>query len=340
MITKKLSYLRAVTAGALAAGALAGCAAANTTASQLEQRTIVVDSVPVAEEGGLYVAQAQGFFARQGLNVKIESITGAERAIPDLQSGRAQLVAGNYVSFILAQLAGQFNKKPTSLRIIAAGAQIQPGTDDLYVMPHSKFLTVAELATGHARIGLNTSHDIGALLVGAALAQAGFKLSDIRQVIPAEGFPALLRMLPAGQVDAAWLPEPLGEIAQQRIGAVPIADFDQGSLENFPFTGYIGATGWVESHPETAAAFLRALNEGQQLADSDRQAVEQAMEQYADISPMAAATMSIDSYPLEIDVPELQRVADSMFEFGLTPGVKSPYQISQMIEPEPGMISG
>jgi hypothetical protein len=57
-------------------------------------------SVPVAGEGGLYVAQAQGFFARQGLNVKIDSITGAERAIADLQTGRAQSVAGNYVSFI------------------------------------------------------------------------------------------------------------------------------------------------------------------------------------------------------------------------------------------------
>jgi NitT/TauT family transport system substrate-binding protein len=344
MITRKLSYLRAAIAGVLAAGALAGCAAADGAASgsagQPEQRTIIVDSVPVAEEGGLYVAQAMGFFAQQGLNVKIESITGAERAIPDLQNDRAQLVAGNYVSFILAQMAGTFNSKPASMRIIAAGAQIQPGTEALYVMPNSKFQTVSELAAGHARIGLNTANDIGDLMVGATLAQAGYKLNDIRQVIPAAGFPALLRMLPAGQVDAAWLPQPLGEIAEQQIGAVPIADFDQGSLEDFPFTGYIGATHWVQSHPGTVAAFLRALNQGQQLADTDRQAVEQAMEKYADISPMVAATMSIDTYPLEMDVPQLQRVADSMFEFGLTPGARKPYQISQMIQPEPGLIRG
>jgi len=344
MITRKLSYSRAAIAGVLAAGALAGCApangAANTATSQLEQRTIVVDSVPAAEEGGLYVAQAEGFFAQQGLNVKIDTITGAERAIPDLQNDRAQLVVGNYVSFILAQIAGKFNEKAADFRIIAAGSQIQPGTEDLYVMPDSKFQTVPGLAKGHARIGLNTANDIGGLMLGATLAQAGYKLSDIRQVIPAAGFPALLRMLPAGQVDAAWLPQPLGEIAEQQVGALPIADFDQGSLENFPLAGYIGATQWVRSHPDTVAAFLRALNQGQQLADSDRQAVEQAMEKYAGLSPMVAATMAIDSYPLEIDVPQLQRVADSMFEFGLTPGVKSPYQISQMIQPEPGMING
>ena len=76
--------------------------------------------------------------------VKINSITGGEAGIPNLQQGRAQLVAGNYVSFILAQMAGKFGKKPVNLRIIAAGAEIQPGTEDLFqVMPSSKFQTVA-----------------------------------------------------------------------------------------------------------------------------------------------------------------------------------------------------
>jgi NitT/TauT family transport system substrate-binding protein len=340
----KLSYLAAAISAVAVTGTLAGCGsatgAANASTSKLEQRTVIVDSVPVAEEGGLYVAQAQGFFAQQGLTVKINTITGAETAIPDLQSGRAQLVAGNYVSFILAQMAGQFGRKPVNLRIIAAGAEIEPGTEDLYVMPRSKFQTVAELARAHARVGVNTANNIGDLMLGATLAEAGYQLGDIKETIPANGFPALVGMLAAGQVDAAWLPQPLGEEAEQLIGAVPIADFDQGSLQDFPFTGYIGSTQWVTSHPNTAAAFLRALNEGQQLADTDRQAVEQAMEKYTGIKPIVAATMAIDSYPLEIDVPQLQRVADSMFEFGLTPGLTHPYKISGMIQPEPGIIGG
>jgi NitT/TauT family transport system substrate-binding protein len=331
----------------VATGTLAGCAAAGGTAaaatSQLEQRTITVDSVPAAEEGGLYVAQAQGFFAQQGLTVKIKSITGAEVGIPDLQTGRAQLVAGNYVSFILAQMAGKFGAtpqtvEPVSLRIIAAGSEMTPGTEALYVMPGSKFQTVAELAKAHARIGLNTPDNIGGVMMGALLAQTGYELSAIRQVTPKGGFPALLTMLPAGQVDAAWLPQPLGEIAEQQLGAVPIADFDQGSVENFPFTGYIGTTQWVKAHPNTVAAFLRALDKGQQLADADRSAVEAAMEKYTGIGPLVADTMAIDAYPLTMDVPQLQRVADSMFEFGLMGHAAAPYQISKMIQPEPGLI--
>jgi NitT/TauT family transport system substrate-binding protein len=176
------------------------------------------------------------------------------------------------------------------------------------------------------------------VMVAALLESAGYSLKDIRQVIPAGGFPALLKMLPAGQVDAIWLPQPLGEIAEQQLGAVPLADFDQGSMQDFPFTGYIAATQWARAHPGTVAAFLRALGAGQELADTDRAAVESAMEKYTGIAPLIADTMSIDSYPLELDVPELQRVPDSMFQYGLTPAARSPYQITSMIQPEPGLI--
>jgi len=338
MHINKFAYLGAAVA---AITALAGCAGGGATAAaggQPEQTTIEVDSVPASEEGGLYVAASQGYFRQQGLNVDIKSITGGEAGIPDLQSGRADLVAGNYVSFILAQQAGKFDGKPVSMRIIAAGSELTPGSEQLYVLPGSKFKTVASLAQSHARVGLNTPNDVGDVMVGALLEEAGYSLGDVRQVIPAAGFPALIKMLAAGQVDAIWLPQPLGEIAEQQVGAVPLADFDQGSLQDFPFTGYIGTTQWVRTHPNTVAAFLRALDEGQQLADTDRAAVESAMEKYTGIPPIVADTMSIDSFPLEMDVPQMQRVPDSMFQFGLTPGAKGPYKIINMIQPESGLI--
>jgi hypothetical protein len=140
-----LSYLGAATAAIAAAGTLAGCAsaggAADAATGQLEQRAITVDSVPAVKEDRLYVAQAQ-----------IKSIAGGEAGITDLQKGRAQLVAGNYVSFIQAQIAGKFGAtprtvKPVNMRIIA-GSRVRPGTEALYVMPGSKFQTVAELAEG------------------------------------------------------------------------------------------------------------------------------------------------------------------------------------------------
>ncbi len=74
-------------------------------------------------------------------------------------------------------------------------------------------------------------------------------------------FVNLVRMLASGKLDAAWLPEPFGTIAQEN-GAVKLADFDQGSLLNFPIGAYVANTSWVQSHPNTIAAFLHALQQG------------------------------------------------------------------------------
>src|ERR1700677_3379957 len=145
----KINRLAYCVLAAASTATLAGCASgyvASAATGAPEQTTIVVDSVPAAEEAGLYTAAENGYFKQQGLNVEIRSITGGEAGISDLQSGKAQLVAGNYVSFVLAQMAGQYDGKTANFRIVAAGSQMQPGSDALYVMPDSPIKTVANLA--------------------------------------------------------------------------------------------------------------------------------------------------------------------------------------------------
>jgi NitT/TauT family transport system substrate-binding protein len=288
-----------------------------------EVSKIVVDAVPTADEAGLYIANQRGYFKQQGLNVTIDPILGGEPGMADLQTGKAQLIVGNYVSFILAQIHHTYDRKSIDLRIVADGSHMQQGNQAIYVMPASRIKTVADLTKYHAKVGINTSNNVGQVL-----------------------FPNMIGDLAKGKLDAAWLPEPFGTIAQETIGAVTLADFDQGSLQNFPIGGYIGTAQWVQSHPETVAAFLRALEEGQQVADTDRPAVEAALMDKANLTaayaaaPLQAATMTLDTYPLTMDVPDMQRVSDAMFEFGLEPGLKKPFLITSMIQPEPGEIGG
>jgi NitT/TauT family transport system substrate-binding protein len=311
---------------------------------ELESSTITVEAVPTSDEAGLYIANDLRYFAQEGLTVKILPTGGGELAIPDLTSGKANLVAGNYVSFIQAQISGKAN-----LHIIADGSLMQPGNQAVYVMPNSKLKTVADLAQHKAKIGVNTLHNIGQLLIGSLLQDNGYSLGDVHLVPPTgkgNPFANLLTELGDGAIDAAWLPEPFATIAEQSLGAVKVADFDQGSMENFPIGTYIGTTSWVTAHPNTIAAFLRALQKGQQKADTDRGQVETSLitntlvpngtkqEQASQI----AALITINSYPLIMDVKTMQRVSDSMFEFGLEPGLTGPYDITKMIQWEPGTI--
>jgi NitT/TauT family transport system substrate-binding protein len=321
----------------------------------LESHTISVEAVPTADEVGLYIAYDLGYFKKEGLKVKISITGGGETALPDLTDNKAQIIAGNYVSFVQAQIQDKYK-----LKIIADGSQMQAGNQALYVMPGSKFSNVADLVKYHATVGVNTLNNIGTLLVGSLLTENGFPNAlysatsnpkgSVKLVVPTVPAPTpfvgAMSELESHKLDAAWLPEPYGTLAQEA-GAVKLADFDQGSLQNFPIGAYIGDQSWIQSHPNTVAAFLHALQEGQEVADTDRSQVEQSLVTNTLLTTgfkkgpaqQIAALLTLDSYPLTMNVPTMQRVSDSMFQFGLEPpGLKQPYQILNMIQQEPGMI--
>src|ERR1700722_5027604 len=344
----KLIYCLAAT---MPVAILAGCSAGGSSTAAigpLETSSIVIDAVPTADAAGLYIAEDDGFFAKLGLTVKIVPINGGEYGMGDLQTGKAQLVEGNYVSFVLAQVAGKFAApdptnptgpsqpvKPIDMRIIADTSQMQPGNQALYVMPGSKFKTVAEMAKAHATVGVNSLHNIGSVLLGSLLTANGYKLGSVTQT--PEILPMMPEILSKHTIQAAWLPEPFGTQAQEEFGAVEIADFDQGSLQNFPIGTIVGSDQWVKTHPNTIAAFLSAFDQGQQIADTNRSEVEKALVKWTQVSPLIAANMTLDTYPLVMDVPVMQRVPDAMFQYGV---LGQRYDITDMIQSEPGEIGG
>jgi NitT/TauT family transport system substrate-binding protein len=345
----KLRYglVAAITVVTLAACSSGGSSSVETGPAP-EVPSITIDVVPTADAAGIYIAQDNGYFAQQGLKVTIKSINGGEYGMGDLQTNTVQLVEGNYVSFILAQIAGKFAapnptnpaappepSKPIDMRMIADTSQMQAGNQALYVMPNSPYKTVQALVKAHAEVGVNTLHNIGSVLLGSLLASDGYAASALKQV--PEVLPEMPGMLDAHKIPAVWLPEPFGTEAEQEYGAVQLADFDQGALQNFPIGTVVGNATWIQSHPDTVAAFLRAFQEGQQVADTDRQAVETALEKNTQgLTPVVAATMTIDTYPLVMDVPVMQRVSDAMYEFRL---IGKPFNIASMIQPESGEIT-
>jgi NitT/TauT family transport system substrate-binding protein len=366
-IAALLVALAACSGSGSASGTASGTASGATIpgpSGPLESPTITVEAVPTADETGLYIAYDLGYFKKEGLKVIIKPTGGGELALADLHDQATQIVAGNYVSFVQAQIEGTAN-----LKIIANGSQMQVGNQALYVLPGSKFATIADLVKYHASIGVNTLHNIGTLLVGSLLTDNGFPnaiydkhqnpTGPVKLVVPPASmkvptpFVGAMEMLASHQLDAAWLPEPFGTIAQEQFGAVKLADFDQGSLQNFPIGAYVANASWVQSNPNTIAAFLHALQEGQQVADTNRGQVEQSLISNTLVptgtklatAQQIAALLTLDTYPLTMDVPTMQRVSNSMFQFGLEqnlPGMThpltGPYNMSLMIQPEPGMV--
>ena len=300
---------------AVITGLAAGCASGSGTAalSSLttpEEPDVTVAALPAADLAGLYVAQDYGFFAQQGLHVRIEKIASSAAVLAAQEKGQVDITAGSYVAYIAAQAAG------ARFRILAEASALQPDTRVLVISANSPIKSVNDLVG--KKIGLNGTNSIGTLLISALLAQRGISPAKVTFVTDSGGFPAMPAELRDGTWDAAFLAEPYVTVAGENYGERELADLDQGATLNFPIDGYMATQAWAEKNPKTVAAFVRAIEEGQELADNDRAAVEHAMEESDNLPHRVTAVMALPDFPVgPVDETRIQRTAEAMLQFGL-----------------------
>ena len=319
---------------AIALLVLSGCATAiaiagSTSPNGLQKTTLNVAVVPAVDSAGFFVALHDGLFSKHGLTVNYTPAVSSDEVIDEQIAGRYDITGGNYVSYIQHYAVNGQHQ----LEVIAEGSVMEEGTQAIYTMPGSKITSLAQLK-GHT-LGINAPYNINYLLAASVLTENGIKLTQVHfpaQPIP---FPQLAGDLAAGKVDAAALPEPFATTAEQQYGAVKLADLNQGTTEQFPIQGYVVTRSWAQANPGTLRAFTAALAQGQQLADINRSAVEQAMEALhgapeGQVPAIVAAVMAVNSYPTTLDKVRIQRVADVMYQFGLLP---SRFDVTPMIGP-------
>ena len=168
------------------------------------------------------------------------------------------------------------------------------------------------------KIALNGTNSIGTLLISALLAEYGITPGKVTFVTDPAGFPVMPAELQDGAWSAAFLAEPYVTLAGENYGERELADLDQGATLNFPIDGYMATQAWVQRYPKTAAAFVRAIEEGQALADNDRTAVEEAVGKSDSLSRPVTAAMSLPDFPVgAVDETQIQRTAEAMLQYGL-----------------------
>jgi NitT/TauT family transport system substrate-binding protein len=300
-----------------------GCAGSDSAGAppSVEKPDLNVAVVPSLDSAGFFVALYEGLFAKAGLHVTFTPATSSETVISAQVKGQYDITGGNYVSYIQAEAAGR-----AQLEIFAERSVMQPGCQGIYVMPGSGITTLAGLK--NKTVAINAPKNILYLLTASVLAEHGLSANSVK-FVTSYPFPAMAAALKAGRIDAAVLPEPFASVTEQDDGAILLADLDQGATGSFPVAGYVVTKQWAERYPRTLAAFEAALEQGQEIAESSRAAVQQAMEDLPvplGVSKQIAAVMAVDDYPFStgsadsVDKFRLQRVAGMMQQFlGLAP---------------------
>ncbi len=306
----KAAPLIAMAITILVAGCTKAAASAPAPGAVPEKPDITVAALPAVDLASLYIAQDEGLFARQGLHVTIEKIASSQAIIDSQLGGQVDISAGSYVPYIAAQAGG------ASFHILAEASTLGPGSRALVVSANSAITTIGQLAG--KKIGLNGTNSIGTLLISELLAQHGVSPNRVRFITDPAGFPAMPAKLRDGAWAAAFLSEPYITVAAEQYGEQVLADLDQGALTNFPIDGYVATRNWAQRYPNTAAAFVRAIEEGQLIAGTDPAAVRAAIGKYDNLPPIVTAGIVPSRYPVgPVNQTRIQRVATAMLEFGL-----------------------
>jgi NitT/TauT family transport system substrate-binding protein len=339
------------------AGLAAGCSSSNSSASTAagglalentlptnfgpaEKTTLNVGVVPAMDSAGFFIALHDGLFTREGLTIKYSPAVSSETAVAQqvAKNPTLDISGGNYVSYINE---AALDHQP--IELIAEASIMQQGAQTIFTMPTSKIKSLAQLKG--KLVGVNAPGNIDYLLDVSVLQENGVNPKDVqfpsasdKAFAATDGaipFPNMAQALADGEIAAATLPEPFASQAEQQYGAVPLADLNQGATANFPVEGYVVTKHWAAQNPNTLKRFLAALEVGQEIADTDRAAVEQAFESIngpanGQVTPGIAAVMALDTYPIGIDATRIQRVADVMHQFGL---LTSSFNVSSMLMP-------
>jgi NitT/TauT family transport system substrate-binding protein len=306
----------------------AGCSGGGSSAGPggLEKTNLVVAAVPAVDSAGVYIAQQRGLFAAEGLHVSIVPAISGKTTIGGQLAGKIDVTSGNYVSYILAnadpQAAGL--KKAADFRVLAPGSIMESNNQDIMVPAGSSIKTVSDLRG--KTVAVNVTHNIGQLLVSSILSDNAVPANSVR-FVPIQ-FPDMAKALQEGKVAAAWLPDPFITESEENIGAIPLADSNQGSTENLPIAGYMVTASWLKKYPNTAAAFRRALFKAQTIATNDPAAVQQGMEDFAKVPAISASVEASPQFPTQMNAAPLVRLEQLMLHFNM---IGQSYDVSQML---------
>jgi NitT/TauT family transport system substrate-binding protein len=305
-------------AAVLLGAAMTGCSSSGSAGMPivggLETTHITVYDFPSIDSAGLYIAEQDGLFREEGLTVTVvPDYKSSQDTVNMIESGKAQVSSGDYVTYMDNELGAN-----PDLEIVAEASVLQPNQLGLMVKPGSDITSVKDLE--NKTVAVSGHDDIATLLIDSLLTDNDVPLGLVH-LVPGIPLPAVPTLVKNDKFSTGPVPEPFVSIAEQELGETVLADLDQGGTTNFPIQGYAVTRSWAQQNPNTLKAFATALDEGQEIADTNRAEVEKVIEgQPLSVAKGVAAVVALPEFPNGIDLTRLQRVVDDMVQFGFFTG--------------------
>ena len=259
-----------------------------------------VGVLPILDSLPMYVADAQGYFADEGIDVEFVPVSSAPERDQLMQSNQIDAMINELVSVLF------YNKNSTEV-VVVRFARTASKTSPVFrivAAESSGILTIDDLKG--VPIGISEGTVIE-YTTDRILERAGFSPDEI-VIIAVPKIPDRLNLLASGQLDAANLPDPAASLAIFNGGKVIIDD------TSYPEVGHSVISfdkGFIESNPEIVRGFLYALERAVEDINSDKSRFTELISEKGLIPPPLMSSFEIPDYPTA-SVPSEAQFLDAM----------------------------
>ena len=278
--------------------------AAGSQGESSDDDPIVVAHVPLPLFAPLYLADAEGYFADEGIEVQLETVAAGQDAVPLAASGEVDAIVAGFSAGFFSSLDAGLELQVVGSMTVAEGPADYGAADLVAAAPlvdSGEISDVADLEGRRIAVAGGPG-GAGAYLVDLLLREEGLSVADVELVNIANA--DMRAALSGGSVDAAQAAAPFNAIIQEDGTGRSIGVPPQGAS----VTGVIFSEDFAQT--DRAQGFFTALVRAAQELQGEGRADPRADAAVAEA--MQVETSVIEALPRFAWLPDLAPLPDQL----------------------------
>lgn len=240
----------------------------------------IIDTLPI------YVAEAEGLFAKHGVTVELIPVASAPERDQLLAAGQADGTINETLAVML------FNKDAIQMQAVRYALRPEQGYGHFFILASGKSGITNSQGLKGVEIGVSQGTVIE--YVTERLLQAeGLTANEIK-TIAVPKIPDRMALLGSGELAAGVLPDPLASLAMSQ-GAVNV--LDDSKHPEYGFSIYSFRKDVIDKNPAAVRAFLTAIDEAIALINSQPAAYTSLLSDKGLVPPPLLETFKVPPFP-------------------------------------------
>ena len=248
--------------------------------------TLKIAVLPIIDTLPMYVAEAEGLFAKHGVTVEFIPVASAPERDQLLAAGQADGTINETLSVML------FNKDGIQMQAVRYALRPSEGYGHFFILASAKSgITDAQGLKG---IEIGVSQGTVIEYVTERLLQSEGLSADEIKTIAVPKIPDRMALLASGKLSAGVLPDPLASLA---ISQSAVKVLDDSLHPEYGFSVISFRKEVIDASPDAVKAFLAAIEEAADLINLDSSKYTSLLSDKGLVPPPLLKTFQVPPFP-------------------------------------------